>query len=140
MTALPSLILRTAVRWISPLLLLFSLFLLLRGHYEPGGGFSGGLIAATGFALLTFGYSLNTARRLLRVPPIVLVAVGIGLSLASGLLALITGQPFLTGLWVKVPLAGAVTLELGTPLLFDVGVYLTVIGATLTMLFEFAEE
>lgn len=140
MTALPSLILRTAVRWISPLLLLFSLFLLLRGHYEPGGGFSGGLIAATGFALLTFGYSLNTARRLLRVPPIVLVAVGIGLSLASGLLALITGQPFLTGLWVKVSLAGTVTLELGTPLLFDVGVYLTVIGATLTMLFEFAEE
>lgn len=140
MTSLPSLILRTAVRWISPLLLLFSLFLLIRGHYEPGGGFSGGLIAATGFALLTFGYSLDTARRLLRVPPIALVAVGIGLSLASGILAIITGKPFLTGLWIEIPLAGTATLELGTPLLFDVGVYLTVIGATLTMLFEFAEE
>ncbi|MFN3336496.1 MAG: MnhB domain-containing protein [Thermomicrobium sp.] len=58
MSTLPSVILRTAVRWISPLLLLFSLFLLLRGHHEPGGGFSGGLVAATGFALLTFGYSL----------------------------------------------------------------------------------
>ncbi len=140
MSTLPSLILRTAVRWIAPLLLLFSLFLLLRGHNEPGGGFSGGLIAATGFALFTFGYSLETARRLLRLPPSTLVAVGIGVAFASGLVSLVRGEPLLTGVWIAFPLPGETSLELGTPLLFDVGVYLTVIGAALTMLFAFAEE
>ncbi len=140
MSTLTSIILRTAVRWISPLLLLFSVFLLLRGHHEPGGGFSGGLIAATGFALLTFGYSVRTAQRVLRIEPLSLTACGLVLALLSGLPSLLTGQPFLTGLWIDISLPGNVVLELGTPLLFDVGVYLAVIGATLTMLFEFAEE
>ncbi|MCX7622668.1 MAG: Na+/H+ antiporter subunit B [Thermomicrobium sp.] len=140
MSTLPSLILRTAVRWIAPLLLLFSLFLLVRGHHEPGGGFSGGLIASTGFALLTFGYDLVTARRLLRVHPSALVLAGVGLALASGAVPMLGGQPFLTGLWVTIPLTGEAALKLGTPLVFDVGVYLAVIGATLAMLFAFAEE
>ncbi len=140
MSTLPSIILRTAVRWISPLLLLFSLFLLLRGHHEPGGGFAGGLIASTGFALLTFGYSLRTAQRLLRVQPLTLIAIGLAFAAASGLIAWISGTPFLTGSWIGVPLPGNLRVDLGTPLIFDIGVYLTVIGATLTMLFAFAEE
>jgi multicomponent Na+:H+ antiporter subunit B len=140
MSTLPSVILRTAVRWISPVLLLFSLFLLLRGHNEPGGGFAGGLIAATGFALLTFGYSLRTAQKLLRVHPLTLGAAGLALALASGLTAWLASTPFLTGAWITVPLPGNLRVELGTPLAFDVGVYLTVIGAALTMLFAFAEE
>ncbi len=140
MTTLPSIILRTAVRWISPLLLLFSLFLLLRGHHEPGGGFSGGLIASTAFALFTFGHGLETARRILRVSPTTLVVAGITLALVSGSLAFLAHKTFLTGLWIAIPLVGETRVELGTPLLFDVGVYLTVIGATLTMLFEFAKE
>ncbi|MCX2728357.1 Na+/H+ antiporter subunit B [Thermomicrobium sp. 4228-Ro] len=140
MTTLASIILRTAVRWISPLLLLFSLFLLLRGHHEPGGGFGGGLVAATAFALLTFGYDLSTAKRLLRIRPLTLTALGIAVALASGLLSLLLGDPFLTGLWLKIPVTTALTLELGSPVLFDIGVYLAVIGATLTMLFEFAKE
>jgi len=140
MTTLASIILRTAVRWISPLLLLFSLFLLLRGHHEPGGGFAGGLIAATAFALVTFGYDLATAKRLLRVRPLTLTASGIAVALASGLLSLLLGDPFLTGLWLEIPVTTTLTLELGSPVLFDIGVYLAVIGATLTMLYEFAEE
>lgn len=140
MTTLASIILRTAVRWISPLLLLFSLFLLLRGHHEPGGGFAGGLVAATAFALLTFGYDLPTAKRLLRIRPLTLTAVGIAVALASGLLSLLLGDPFLTGLWLAIPVTTTLTLELGSPVLFDIGVYLAVIGATLTMLFAFAEE
>jgi multicomponent Na+:H+ antiporter subunit B len=140
MTTLASIILRTAVRWISPLLLLFSLFLLLRGHNEPGGGFGGGLIAATAFALSVFGYDLGTAKRLLRFHPLTLVMAGIALALASGLLAFLRGDPFLTGIWREVPITASLTLELGSPVLFDVGVYLAVIGATLTMLFAFAEE
>jgi len=140
MSTLPSVILRTAVRWISPLLLLFSLFLLLRGHNEPGGGFAGGLIAATGFALITFGFSLHTAQQLLRVHPLTLVATGLTLALASGLTGWLMSAPFLTGAWITVPLPGNLRVELGTPLAFDVGVYLTVLGAALTMLFAFAEE
>jgi multisubunit Na+/H+ antiporter MnhB subunit len=98
------------------------------------------LVASTGFALLTFGYSLRTAQRLLRVQPLTLVAIGLAFAAASGLFAWINGTSFLTGLWIGVPLPGNLRVDLGTPLLFDIGVYLTVIGATLTMLFAFAEE
>lgn len=140
MTTLRSVILQTAVRWISPLLLLFSLFLLLRGHNEPGGGFADGLVAATGFALIKFGSSLQTAGQLLRIPPLILATSGVGLSLVSGALAWFNGNPFLTGLWVDVPLLPNEAVKIGSPVLFDIGVYLIVVGATLTMLFAPAEE
>lgn len=140
MTTLRSVILQTAVRWISPLLLLFSLSLLLRGHNEPGGGFADGLVAATGFALIKFGYSLQTARQLLRIPPLILATIGVGLSLVSGALAWFNGNPSLTGLWVYVPLLPNEAVKIGSPVLFDIGVYLIVVGATLTMLFALAEE
>lgn len=140
MTTLRSVILQTAVRWISPLLLLFSLFLLLRRHNEPGGGFADGLVAATGFALVEFGSSLQIARQLLRIPPLILATIGVGLSLVSGALAWFNGNPSLTGLWVDVPLLPNEAVKIGSPVLFDIGVYLIVVGATLTMLFALAEE
>lgn len=140
MTLLASTILRTGVRWISPLLLFFSAFLLIRGHHEPGGGFAGGLVAATGFALMTFGYDLATTRRILRLHPTTLLALGIAVALGSGLVGWLAGRSFLTGLWITIPITSSLTVELGTPIAFDVGVYFTVIGATLTMLFAFAEE
>src|SRR5690554_8239522 len=63
-----SLILLTATRYLVPVLFLFSLYLLTRGHNEPGGGFVGGLVASSAFALYAIAHSLDQARALLRIP------------------------------------------------------------------------
>jgi multicomponent Na+:H+ antiporter subunit B len=127
-------ILRTAARVLMPLLLLFAVFLLLRGHNEPGGGFVGGLVVAAAFALHAIAYGVAASRRALVVQPSTLLGAGLLVALLSGLLAVIVGQPFLTSQWITIG------ITLGTPLIFDVGVFLVVIGVVLTMTFTLAEE
>ena len=134
-----SLILRSAARLLLPLLLLFSIFLLLRGHNEPGGGFSAGLVAAAAFALLTIATDVPTTRRTLRMSPRIFIGAGLLVATASGAVGLIGGGAFLTGLWAELPLPGGVKLAVGTPLLFDVGVYLVVIGVVLTIVLSLME-
>jgi multicomponent Na+:H+ antiporter subunit B len=134
-----SLILRTTTQLLITVLLLFSVFLLLRGHDLPGGGFLGGLMAATALALYAIANGLVEARALLRVPPQLLIGIGLGAAVVAGLWALTTGDPFLTGLWWVVPL-GTQEVKLSTVLLFDIGVYLVVVGVVLTMLFALEER
>ena len=131
-------ILATGTRYILPLMLLFSIFLLLRGHNDPGGGFVGGLVAASAFALYAIAYNVQDARAALRVDPRTLIGVGLLCIIISGLLALFTNQPFLTGLWLDTPVP--VLGKVGTPVLFDTGVYLGVVGVTLTIIFSLAES
>jgi multicomponent Na+:H+ antiporter subunit B len=125
------LIIRTVSRWLHPLFLVFSVYLLLRGHNGPGGGFVGGLVAAVPFSLHALVYDAASARRLLRIDPHVLMGLGLLSALSSGLVAFFVDQPFLTGIW-----KGA----LGTPLLFDIGVYSAVMGVTLMIVLSLAEE
>jgi multicomponent Na+:H+ antiporter subunit B len=135
------LILRTSAAYLLPLLLLFSFFLLLRGHNEPGGGFSGGLVAAAAFALLATAAGVRAARYTLRVDPRTLVGLGLAIMLATGLVApLVSGQPYLTGVWWRLDLPGAPDLDLGTALAFDLGVYLAVMGTVLTIVFALEQE
>ena len=134
-----SLILRSAARLLLPLLLLFSIFLLLRGHQDPGGGFSGGLVAAAAFSLLAIATDVPTTRRTLRMSPRVFIGAGLLIATASGAAGLLGSGAFLTGLWADVPLPGGGSLAVGTPLLFDLGVYLVVIGVVLTIVFSLAE-
>jgi len=137
-----SLILRTATSFMLPLLLLFSVFLLLRGHNEPGGGFSGGLVAAAAFGLLALSYDVHTAAHALRVNPRRLAGAGLLISIAAGVLPLCWGRPLLThqDTWVKLPFPGGGHLDLSTALVFDVGIYLVVIGVAMTILLALAEE
>jgi multicomponent Na+:H+ antiporter subunit B len=134
-----SLILRTAVRFLMPVLLLFSLFLLVRGHNQSGGGFAGGLVAAAAFALYSLSYNAAEARRMMRFSPALLVSSGLLVALASGLIGLFSGRPFLTGIWTYLSLPGLGRMEVGTPVLFDLGVYLLVFGITLMMVFSLEE-
>jgi multicomponent Na+:H+ antiporter subunit A len=127
-------IFRTAARLLMPLLLLFAVFLLLRGHNQPGGGFVGGLVSAAAFALYAIAFGVRRARQALLVRPLTLLGVGLLLALVSGLPAIVRGQPFLTASWLSGPVA------LGTPVLFDVGVFLVVAGVVLMMIFSLAEE
>lgn len=131
-------ILRSGARFLVPLMLLFSVFVLVRGHNEPGGGFVGGLVAATAFALVLLSEGLGEARRLLRLDPLALVAAGLLVALASGVPPLLRGSSFMTGLWLKAPLP--VVGKVGSPVVFDVGVYLVVLGIVLAVLFALAEE
>ena len=131
-------ILRSGARFLVPLMLLFSLFLLVRGHNEPGGGFVGGLVAATAFALVLLGEGRVAAERLLRWDPRTFVAGGLLLALLSGVPPLLRGWPFMTGLWLRVPLP--VVGKIGSPVVFDAGVYLVVLGIVLAILFSLAEE
>jgi multicomponent Na+:H+ antiporter subunit B len=135
-----SLILRTTTRLLIPLLLLFSLFLVVRGHHEPGGGFSGGLVAAAAFILYRLAFGPEEAKRALPVNPRALMGAGLLVAVGSGSLPLLRGRPILTSLWAQVPVPGVGALDLGTPLLFDVGVYLTVVGVTLSIVLPLAEE
>ena len=129
-----SLILRSGIRVLMPLLLLFALFLLLRGHNEPGGGFVAGLVVAAAFALHGMAYGVDSARRALVVRPSRLLGVGLLVALASGMVAVFNGQPFLTAQWTGAGIA------IGTPLVFDIGVFLVVVGVVLTMTFTLAED
>lgn len=133
-----SYILTTATRYLLPLLVLFSLFLLQRGHNEPGGGFVGGLVAAAAFALYTIAHTVNEARTALRVDPRTLIGVGLLVAAGSGIIAMVAGQAFMTGLWTNIDVPGVG--KLGTPLMFDIGVYLVVLGVTLLIVFSLAEE
>lgn len=135
-----SLILRTATRFLITLLLLLSVFFLFRGHNEPGGGFIGGLVGASAFALYAIAFGVSRARRALRLDPRAFIGIGLLAATASGLAAAFVGLPFLTGQWAEVRLGGVEKLPLGSPVLFDIGVYLVVIGVTLTVILNLEEE
>ncbi|MHA6965960.1 Na(+)/H(+) antiporter subunit B [Zobellella denitrificans] len=135
-----SLILQTATRFLVPLLLLFSVFLLLRGHNEPGGGFIAGLVASSAFALYLFAFDASSTKRLLKVETQLLMGLGLLLALSSGIIGMVLhGQPFLTSQWWTLYVPGIGELKLSTPLLFDVGVYLVVIGVVSTILLSLAK-
>ena len=78
-----SVLLRAATRYIIPIQLLFSVYLLLRGHNLPGGGFIGGLIAAAAFSLYVIAFDVAVARQKLRFSPAQLMTSGLFLALIS---------------------------------------------------------
>ena len=123
-----ALIAEVFVRFLYTALMLASLWVLLRGHNAPGGGFIGGLLAVTASA--AYALTFDAARALRRIPlgPVSLSGVGVLLGLLSGMPALLAGSPFLTHLWFTLPL-GFTDLTLSTVMLFDLGVYLCVWGA-----------
>ena len=133
-----SLILRTAALLVLPLQLLFSIFLLLRGHDEPGGGFIGGLVAAGALALYLYASDVKALNRLLRISPKDLLAVGLLLGLLATVPSIFLGEAFFTAQWLEISL-GDNLIKLSTVLIFDIGVYLTVVGTLVTMFSALAE-
>lgn len=131
-------ILKTATNYLIPLLLMFSIFVLLRGHYLSGGGFVGGLIASIAFVLHSFAHTTKETLSLFKFSPKTLIPIGLSLSLLSGLLPVFSGRSFMTGLWLDKPIA--VIGSVGTALFFDIGVYLVVVGVALTILFTIKEN
>ncbi|SRR5690606_16391495 len=133
-----SAILQNATRYLLPILLLFSFFLLLRGHYYPGGGFVGGLVAAIAFVLHSFANGTANTMKILRHKPLSLIPIGLCTSALSVVIPMAFDLPPMTGLWFEEPIP--VIGMIGSALFFDIGVYLVVIGVVLTILFTIALE
>lgn len=132
-----SLIFKTASTYMLPLLLLFSIFILLRGHYLPGGGFVGGLIAAIAFLIHSFAFGLKETQNIIKINPSFLMPIGLVFAVLAAISPFFVGAPILKGLWFEEPFRfiGIV----GSALFFDIGVYLVVIGATLTIMFSITD-
>ncbi|AYG65570.1 MULTISPECIES: Na+/H+ antiporter subunit B [unclassified Rhizobium] len=123
-----TLIFRTAAPFLTALMLLFSVFVLLRGHNEPGGGFIGGLIAASALAIYGIACGVAAVRRAIIFHPLAIAGFGLLAATLAGFLSVFSGVPFMTGLWIYPHLFG-VEVPLSTVMLFDIGVYLVVVGA-----------
>ncbi|WP_143961441.1 Na+/H+ antiporter subunit B [Litoribacter populi] len=132
-----TIIFKTASSYLLPLLLLFAIFILLRGHYLPGGGFVGGLIAAIAFVIHSFANGIEKTRGIIKFHPGFLMPIGLSLALLAAITPLFTGGALMTGLWFEnpVPVIGMV----GSALFFDIGVFLVVIGVVLTIIFTISE-
>lgn len=133
-----SLILQTATKILFPLILLMSVFIFWRGHNLPGGGFIGGLVASCAFLLYALAWGVQRARAVLRIDTQKLLALGLLFAALSGFLGIFQGRfAFLVGAWVhEVP----IFKHLGSPIIFDLGVYLLVLGFGLHVLFALLEE
>ncbi|PRY15594.1 multicomponent Na+:H+ antiporter subunit B [Pontibacter ummariensis] len=172
----------TAIRILTPLFLLFSLYILFRGHNNPGGGFIGGLIGSIAFIFHTLArgpkdtvdtflsLTLRIADRMpgqsrpaylsqmlkanlvgrkkelpdqwrqhsLRLRPLFLIALGLLIAVSSGTFSFFRGEPYMTAWWPDTHLP--VLASLGTPLLFDTGIYLLVLGMVLKMVFTMSRD
>lgn len=139
---------RTVTRFVVPIVLVTSVALLFQGHNLPGGGFIAAVLTASGVALIYIVFESAFLQGVFGIPPggaevgsravryyRLLFAAGLALAVGSGLVPILFGHPFLTqAFWILhgVPLYGE--LEVATALAFDVGVYLTVVGALLSIL------
>lgn len=135
-----TIILQIALPYIRFILIFFSIITLFRGHNYPGGGFIGGLMVSGAFIFQALAWDVANSRKTLRISPIKLIGIGLLTAFISALPGVIYGKPFLTGTWVKIPLITDYSLKLGTPLLFDIGVYFTVSGVVLLFIYTLMEE
>lgn len=133
-------ILEAGIVTVSGPLLAFSLYLLLAGHNQPGGGFAGGLVAGTTVLLVWSAGGLRLLRRVLPIRSTALMGAGLILAVVVGFAAAIPGLAFLESGYVElsVPLVGPTKLV--SALLFDVGVYLVIVGITLGLIRSLGEE
>jgi len=133
-----TIIFRTIAPYLAALTALYSIFVLLRGHNEPGGGFIGGLIAASGLAIYGVARGVSPVRRALRFHPMAIAGFGLLLGALAGVISVFASVPYMTGLWI-FPVILGVELKLSTTLIFDIGVYLVVVG-TITSIALALEE
>lgn len=134
-----TLIFRTIAPYLCALMILFSIFVCLRGHNEPGGGFIGGLIAASAFAVYGIAYGVSAVRKAIVVHPMAIAGFGLFFGLLTGLISLFLEQPFFTGQWVFIDIFST-SVALSTPMFFDIGVYFVVVGAITSIALALEED
>ncbi|MGG3624869.1 Na(+)/H(+) antiporter subunit B [Bacillus gobiensis] len=134
------LILQTITKVTSFIILLFSFHLFLAGHNNPGGGFIGGLMTSSAIVLLLLAYDLKTVRQALPINFIYVAAAGLLIAILTGVGSFVFNVPFLSHSfgYFQLPILGKT--ELATAVLFDIGVYLVVVGITMTIIQTIGEK
>ncbi|MGP4075189.1 Na(+)/H(+) antiporter subunit B [Halobacillus sp. K22] len=140
MTRTNDIILRATTTLIAFIILGFSIYLFFAGHNAPGGGFIGGLMTSAAFVLMYMAYGIRSMEKILPINFRYVIPVGLIIALGTGIGSFIFGQPFLsqTYAYFQLPILGKT--ELATALLFDLGVYLTVVGITMTIILTIAND
>jgi len=141
MTGPQSYIFKTVARFLFFLVNVFALYLLLRGHNFPGGGFIAGLATAISLILLSLAIGLEELHRVMRFDPVRLAAAGLTLAIVTGAAPMLFDRPFLEHFdmhFSNVPFIGG--FHAGTPLVFDVGVYLVVVGVACKIIFALGKS
>lgn len=134
-----SLIPRLIARLATPLILALALYLFLRGHHNPGGGFIAGLIAASALVLQAVVGGRQAGIRYFPVPGWVLIGLGLAFAAGTGIASMVLAKPFLTHFFGPVHL-GELEVELATAQLFDLGVFLVVVGTTQSVILNIAGD
>lgn len=134
-------VLRNSMRLILPLMLLYALYAVLKGHNEPGGGFIGGMIMATAICTYRMSHGFAAQLRLMPVHPRVFICLGLGLALGTSTVPLLLGEPFLrsaVGVF-HLPFSGH-AFHYASAMAFDLGVMLVVVGVGVGMISQLSEE
>ncbi|MEO4054339.1 Na(+)/H(+) antiporter subunit B [Solibacillus sp. CAU 1738] len=118
----------------------FSVHIFFAGHYTPGGGFVGGLLTSSAIVLLVLAYDLKTVRNILPINYMYITASGLILALGTAAFPMFIGKPFFTHFfdYFDLPLLGEQSLH--TAALFDLGVFLVVVGVTMTIIQTIGED
>ncbi|WP_162784756.1 monovalent cation/H+ antiporter subunit A [Paracoccus suum] len=121
-------------RLMLPLALVVAMFIFLRGHNAPGGGFVAGLVVSIGLVMQYMASGFGWAQERVRIPYHTLIGAGVAIAAATGIGAWANGKPFMTSAFGYVTLPGFEPIELATAALFDLGVFVTVLGAVMLAL------
>lgn len=140
MNSRPSPILQRGVVAASGPILAFSVYLLFAGHNQPGGGFSGGLVAGVLVVLVWAAGGLETVQRILPIRSSALVGAGLVLAAGTGFVPLLLGGGFLESDYVEAALPLIGDVKLVSPLAFDTGVYLVVLGMSVGLVRALGED
>ncbi|MGG4467966.1 Na(+)/H(+) antiporter subunit B [Paenibacillus alvei] len=127
-------ILQTTTKIVLFIILIFSVFIFFTGHYTPGGGFVGGLLTSGAIVLLLLAFDLKTVKKILPFNYMYMIATGLLFSIGTGAGALLFNIPFLTHAYthIDIPILGDLALHTAT--IFDLGVFLVVVGVTMTII------
>ncbi|MFC4713893.1 Na(+)/H(+) antiporter subunit B [Planococcus dechangensis] len=132
--------LQTATKVVTFIILMFAVHIFFAGHYTPGGGFIGGLLTTTAIVLLMLAFDIPTVKKVLPINYVVLTAAGLLIAIATASASIIFDVPFFTHAYdyFDLPLFGETSLH--SALLFDIGVYLVVVGVTMTIIQTIGED
>ena len=135
-----SIILQIAGKYIKWIFILFAIIALLRGHNYPGGGFIGGLLASLAIIFNGFAFTFQDLKNKLNRKPEFLISGGLAIIVLSFLPSVFNKHELMKGMWLKIELPLIGLLKLGTPFLFDIGIFLAVIGVTLVFMTALTNE
>lgn len=133
-------ILHTVVKVAAVIIFTFAIYLFYGGHHNPGGGFIGGLSAASGITLLLLAFDIETIRNNIPFDFKKVAAIGVLIAILTGMGSFLFDQPFLSQTfgYFNIPIFGKT--ELATAVIFDIGVALAVIGTAVTIILSISDD